>query len=69
MVEIFKTSVQEEKQASRILAELSEHFPELRINFDLDDCDKILRVEGKEILAEEIIRIVKGNGIDCGVLE
>ena len=46
MIEIFKTNVQNKTQARSILNLLKSSFTEARINFDLSDCDKILRVEG-----------------------
>ncbi|HVD97631.1 MAG TPA: hypothetical protein VNB90_05450 [Cytophagaceae bacterium] len=69
MVEIFKTNVQEQEQASKLLDKLSEKFPSSRINFDLEDCDKILRVESDAIAAENIIELVEANGYQCCVLE
>jgi hypothetical protein len=45
MIEVFKTNVQKAKQAKVVTAVLIEQFPGFKVNFDLDDCDKILRVE------------------------
>jgi hypothetical protein len=39
MVEVFKTNVENINQAQQILKELKKNFPQLRIGFDLDDCD------------------------------
>lgn len=44
LVEVFKTNVQEETQAAELLVALGDYFPSYKINFDLQDCDKILRV-------------------------
>lgn len=49
MVEIFKTNVQEEKEANKVVRKLLEQFPNNKINFDLEDCDKILRIECHKI--------------------
>jgi hypothetical protein len=46
MIEIFKTNVQEVSHANEIVALLLEYYPGSKINFDMHDCDKILRVEG-----------------------
>ncbi len=46
VVEIFVTDVEEEAKAEECIEVLSFHFPEHRINFDLEDKDKILRMEG-----------------------
>ena len=42
----FKTNVQECELAHQLTQKLLLCFPHSKINFDLHDCDKILRVEG-----------------------
>jgi hypothetical protein len=68
-VEVFKTNVRENHQAAMLVTLLAEQFPLCRINFDLHDCDKILRVEGEDIMPHNIVRIVASRGYQCGVLE
>ena len=69
MIEVFKTNVGESAQANGIIDLLLEHFPGNKINFDLHDCDKILRVEGKSFMPEKIITLVMEKGFICDVLE
>ena len=69
MIEVFKTNVEEACRAQDLVGALLEHFPGAKINFDLDDCDKILRVEGENFLAEKIVSLVKQNGFMCNILE
>ena len=69
MVEVFKTNVQEDVQAKNLVALLLHHFPDSRINFDLDDCDKILRVEGNGYVMEKVIMLVTENGFACKALD
>jgi hypothetical protein len=69
MIEVFKTNVEETVQAKRILDILLEHFPDNKINFDLHDCDRILRVEGKSFCPAKIMTLVMENGFKCNVLE
>ena len=45
MVEVFKTNITKQKQAKNIIKKLHQKFPDFKINFDLEDCDNILRVE------------------------
>ena len=52
-----------------LLSVLSEEFPSFKINFDLSDCDRILRVEGENINALPIMLLVKSQGFNCEVLE
>lgn len=69
MVEVFKTNVQKKAQSKILLSILSEAFPLFKINFDLSDCDKILRVEGDNLEALRILILVKQNGFTCEVLD
>ena len=69
MIEVFKTNVLETVQAKKIVTILLQHFPDNKINFDLYDCDKILRVEGKSFCAEKIKTLVIENGFSCDLLE
>jgi hypothetical protein len=68
MVEVFKTDVQEHK-ATMLLTALYHAFPKCRINFDLDDRDRILRVEGSEICTESVINLLGTYSCYCEVLE
>lgn len=69
MVEVFKTNVQEQHQAGELMVMLAQKFPLSKINFDLEDCDKILRVEAEIIAQEEIMTLMRRNGYQCFVLE
>jgi hypothetical protein len=69
MVEVFKTNVQEFSEAQKLLALLRRHFPGAKINFDLDDCDKVLRVEGNNLPVEKLMTLVMKKGFLCTMLE
>ena len=69
MVEVFKTNVQKKVQSKMLLCILSEAFPSLKINFDLSDCDKVLRVEGDNMEALRIMILVKEYGFTCEILD
>lgn len=45
IIEVYKTNVTSHKVALHIIAVLQGNFPTLKINFDLEDCDRILRIE------------------------
>lgn len=45
MVEVFKTNVTKPADADMLISELHNAFPFYKVNFDLDDCDRILRVK------------------------
>jgi hypothetical protein len=65
MVEVFKTDVSQEGAAKRLIGKLQQLFPGSRVNFDLEDCDKVLRVEGHNICCEKTIALLKGEGYNC----
>lgn len=69
MVEVFKTTVERRKDADEICFLLLDRFPTTKINFDLYDCDKILRVEGAEISVPEIQLLLHTSGFGCEILE
>ncbi len=59
MIEVFKTNVQKKTHATKIINLLLQHLPDRRITFDLHDCDKVLRVEGKTFDAYRTIPLEK----------
>ncbi len=68
MVEVFKTNVNTIRAAKLIVEKLSAEFPAHKINFDLTDCDRILRVQGTIISGEKIIHLVTSMNYHCEVL-
>lgn len=68
MVEVFKTNVQEVATSTMLIQKLLEQFQVDKISFDLEDCDRVLRVEGKRFFPEEIIDLVTSHGYQCEVL-
>jgi hypothetical protein len=45
MVEVFKTNVKERMHANMLIGQIHRAFTGYKANFDLDDCDRILRVK------------------------
>jgi hypothetical protein len=70
MTEVFKTNVTDKSIAGSILNILKSKFPDWAVNFDLEDCDRILRVKSKHdsIDSTEIINLLKKYGFDAEVL-
>jgi len=67
MVEVFKTNVTADADAQLLIAELNKAFPYYKVNFDLDDCDRILRVKSisSEINPFPIMVLVKELGFEA----
>lgn len=68
-IEVFKTNVHKELDARKLEEVLHEHFPHCEINFDLDDCDKILRIEGESVCIDSVIEVLSKLNFICEVLE
>ena len=65
-IEIFKTDVQQASEAVKMAGLLMQQLPHCLINFDLDDCDRILRVEsGEAINIQQIIHLMTVQGYAC----
>lgn len=62
MVNVFRTDVPANDIAEKIVHDLLLIYPSLRITFDLEDEDKILRVEGRFFKADDVINCLKENG-------
>ena len=69
MVEIFKTNVEINTDANAIVSILQRQFPDCKINFDLEDCDRILRIEGGRFNPKQIIDHLNLQGYICDPLE
>jgi hypothetical protein len=71
MVEVFKTNVGSKRAAKIILEEIGLHNPHYKCNFDLEDCDKVLRIENASgnVNAQFIFEILEKNNFEGAILE
>ena len=70
MVEVFKTNVADGFAADLLIEEIQLTFETYQANFDLDDCDLILRVKSasKDVDATAIILLLNKSGFEASVL-
>lgn len=68
MISVFKTSVKYKKDIIRIKKSFKSS-KDFIIHFDLEDCDKILRVEGDSYIIDEVIQKVQALGFNCEELK
>lgn len=68
MVEVFKTNVSCEEVSMMLTDILLRHFPGSRISFDLEDCDRVLRIEQEGIIPGKVIEIISTKGYHCEIL-
>jgi hypothetical protein len=69
MVEVFKTNISCAITAGDVIAELQAMLPRAVVNFDLEDCDRILRVKGDGISCSKVIKLLERKGFLCEELE
>jgi hypothetical protein len=69
MIEVFKTNIASEQEANRILSLLTDEFPGSSINFDLEDCDRILRIKSSVINPVRVIALIISKGYFCKILD
>jgi hypothetical protein len=69
-IEIFKTNVDEAGHAKMLIDLIHHRFPCYRANFDLHDCDRILRIVSSlpDIDLNSIISLLKKLGFHAEVL-
>jgi hypothetical protein len=70
MVEVFKTDVTEKEQAELLIDKIQRNFADHKANFDLGDCDRILRVtsSGGSVRSDFVIGILNDHGFLAEVL-
>jgi hypothetical protein len=70
MVEVFKTNVYDAEEAQLLCKALRQTFPAYEVNFDLDDCDRILRIKNRtgRIDVFPVVRVLSNHGYEAEVL-
>jgi hypothetical protein len=70
MIEVFKTNVLDAGQAKVLVSVIHQNCADYQANFDLDDCDKILRVKSKSqaVQPRQLIDLLKDFGYRAEVL-
>ncbi|WP_126248832.1 hypothetical protein [Chitinophaga rhizosphaerae] len=69
MIGIFKTNINTQKEKKRVIRALSGEFSATMCTLDLEDCDKVLRVDCPQMQEHQVISFVRDLGYQCAVLE
>lgn len=69
MVAVFRTNVNQIQDANALKTMLRHLVHPIQITFDLQDCDRILRVEAKAFDVYEIINTLNVCGFNCELLD
>ena len=65
MIYVFKTSVKTKKDLQKLKPLLNELLRQAKWNFDLEDCDKILRIDSLIENSAALIKLLNDNGFAC----
>jgi len=69
MIYIFKTSVKTKLQVQLLKPHINKIVPNEKWNFDLEDCDKILRIDFDENIDLKIKELLNIHKFNCEELE
>lgn len=69
MIYIFKTSVKTKDQVTRLEPHINTILPNEKWSFDLEDCDKILRIDSEENIVLKITALLHTHTYYCEELE
>ncbi len=65
MIFVFKTNVKLKNQAKMLKPHIDNLLPYAKWNFDLDDCDKILRIDCDIDIVLPIITLLQNHHFNC----
>jgi hypothetical protein len=70
MIEVFATNIDTDRKAKKVLNQIKKTFPYYMANFDLEDCDKILRIETQQTMidTQSIIQLVNEMNSEASLL-
>ena len=69
MIYVFKTSVETKTQVKKLKPHIDKILPGEKWNFDLDDCDNVLRIDSGENIVVQITELLKSHQYHCEELE
>jgi len=69
VIYVFKTSVKTKKSVQKLKPFLNKSLLQPKWNFDLGDCDKILRIDSLTEISETVIRLLNLKGFNCEELK
>ena len=70
MIEVFKTNVDQQQHANMLIEQIQLFFSGYRANFDLWDCDRVLRVKtgSEQVQSSLVIALLHQFGFHAEVL-
>lgn len=68
MIEVYKTNVKNRNASKAVIKALYQHLGYETIWFDLQDCDKVLRIEATSINNANVMEVLRKLGFQCELL-
>lgn len=65
VIYVFKTSVKTRAAVQQLTPYLDKFLPAMKWNFDLQDCDHILRLDAPGDVSRSVIKLLEDNGFHC----
>lgn len=69
MIYVFKTSVKTKTQVKKLRSHINKILSCEKWNFDLEDCDNILRIDSGKNIVVKITELLKSHQYHCEELE
>lgn len=69
LIYVFRTSVRTRREASRVCEQLKKQGIVRKATLDLDDCDRVLRVETMYGNIQDVMRMVLEMGVSIEILD
>ncbi len=69
MIFVFKTSVKTKMQIKKLKPHVDKMLPQAKWNFDLEDIDKILRIDSEENIVLKITDMLNNHNYNCKELD
>ena len=66
-IEVFITNIQNTFESEQIKEDILTAYPKLKVDFDLEDIDRVLRIEGF-FNSNEIIEILSSKNYKCEIM-
>jgi hypothetical protein len=69
MIYVFKTSVKNKNQVNKLKPDINSILPDEKWSFDLEDCDRILRIDSDENIVSRITDLLTIHKFYCEELK